>query len=298
MAEQNGLVRRGIGTWQRVESTYRILWRWPVIPVFIIMVLVVAAIFAPLLSPHNPERNSLYDRNDEPVWLAGSSGKFILGADFLGRDISSRILYGARISLMVAAIAITMGTIVGTSLGLIAGYFGGVLDEIIVRIMDVNAAIPFLLLALIVVMVFGASLPVLMGVLALSTWAGPARLVRGQAMQLKTLDYVALAKVSGASTFRILYNHVFPGVMNTMVVAATLSVGSVILTEAILSFLGAGIPPPTPTWGSMVADGRDYLGSAWWVAFFPGMAIFVTVLAFNFFGDWLRDRTDPRLRQL
>lgn len=298
MAEQNGLVRRGIGTWRRVESTYRILWRWPVIPVFIIMLLVVAAIFAPLLSPHNPERNSLYDRNDEPVWLAGSSGKFILGADFLGRDISSRILYGARISLMVAAIAIAMGTIVGTSLGLIAGYFGGVLDEIIVRIMDVNAAIPFLLLALIVVMVFGASLPVLMGVLALSTWAGPARLVRGQAMQLKTLDYVALAKVSGASTFRILYNHVFPGVMNTMVVAATLSVGSVILTEAILSFLGAGIPPPTPTWGSMVADGRDYLGSAWWVAFFPGMAIFVTVLAFNFFGDWLRDRTDPRLRQL
>jgi peptide/nickel transport system permease protein len=179
-----------------------------------------------------------------------------------------------------------------------SGYFGGYVDEIVVRIMDISLAIPFLLLALIVVMVFGASLTVLMGVLALSTWAGPARLVRSQVLQLKTLDYVALAKVSGASTFRILYKHILPGVTNTIIVVATLAVGSVILSEAILSFLGAGVPPPTPTWGSMVADGRDYLGSAWWVAFFPGMAIVLTVLAFNFLGDWLRDWFDPRLRQL
>jgi len=274
------------------------LRRWPIIPVFILILLVVAAIFAPLLAPHNPVRNSLFDRNDEPAWHPDSSGKFILGADPMGRDVLSRIIYGARVSLMVAAIAIAMGIIVGTALGLIAGYFGGYVDEIVVRIMDVNAAMPFLLLALIVVMVFGASLSVLMGVLALSTWAGPARLVRGQTLQIKTFDYVSLAQIAGASTFRILYKHVFPGVMNTVVVAATLSVGSVILSEAILSFLGAGVPPPTPTWGSMVSDGRDYLGSAWWVAFFPGMAIFLTVLACNFIGDWLRDRFDPRLRQL
>jgi peptide/nickel transport system permease protein len=200
--------------------------------------------------------------------------------------------------MMVAAVSITMGVITGTALGLVSGYFGRHIDELIVRIIDISSAIPFLLLALIVVMVFGQSLAVLMGVLALMSWAGPARLVRGQALQLKTLDYVALAKVSGASTYRILTQHIFPGVMNTIVVAATLQVGSLILAESILSFLGAGIPPPTPAWGSMVSDGRDYLATDWWVAFFPGMAIFLTVLAFNFLGDWLRDRLDPRLRQL
>ena len=298
MAEQRAIVRQGIGTWRRVEGAYRILQRWPVIPVLILTLVVVVAIFAPLLSPHNPVKNSLFDRNAVPVWYPDSSGKFILGADPLGRDVLSRIMYGARISLMVAAVAISVGSIAGTALGLMSGYFGGYVDEIVVRIMDISLAIPFLLLALIVVMVFGASLTVLMGVLALSTWAGPARLVRSQVLQLKTLDYVALAKVSGASTFRILYKHILPGVTNTIIVVATLAVGSVILSEAILSFLGAGVPPPTPTWGSMVADGRDYLGSAWWVAFFPGMAIVLTVLAFNFLGDWLRDWFDPRLRQL
>lgn len=298
MAQERPLAFEGLGVQSRVRRIFRTLRRWPVIPVFIIAVLVVAAIFAPWLSPHNPIRNSLWDRNDPPIWYAESSGRFILGADPLGRDVLTRMIHGARISLMVAAIAIVMGTITGTALGLISGYFGGYVDEIVVRIMDISAAIPFLLLALIVVMVFGASVTVLMGVLALSTWAGPARLVRGQALQLKSLDYVALARVAGAPTFHILYRHIFPGVMNTMVVAATLSVGSVILTESILSFLGAGIPPPTPTWGTMVADGRDYLASAWWVAFFPGMAIVLTVLAFNFLGDWLRDRFDPRLRQL
>jgi peptide/nickel transport system permease protein len=272
--------------------------RWPIIPVAIIGLLVICAIFAPWIAPYDPELNSLFDRNVPPFWYAESSGEYILGADPLGRDILSRIIHGARISMMVAAISITMGTITGTTLGLISGYFGGYIDELIVRLMDINAAIPFLLLALIVVMVFGQSLAVLMGVLALSSWGGPARLVRGQTLQLKTLDYVAYSRVSGASTFRILYRHILPGVLSIVVVTATLEVGSVILAESILSFLGAGIPPPTPAWGSMVADGRDYLGSAWWVAFFPGMAIFLTVLAFNFLGDWLRDRWDPRLRQI
>ncbi|MCI0437929.1 MAG: ABC transporter permease [Chloroflexi bacterium] len=275
-----------------------VLRRWPVIPIFIIAVLIACAIFAPWIAPKDPLRNSLFDRNDEPFWYAESTGKFVLGADPLGRDILSRIIHGARVSMMVAAISISMGVIVGTTLGLISGYFGGIVDELIVRLLDINAAIPFLLLALIVVMVFGQSLAVLMGVLALSSWAGPARLVRGQTLQLKTLDYVALARVAGASTFRILYKHILPGVVSIIVVTATLEVGSIILAESILSFLGAGIPPPTPAWGSMVAEGRDYLGSAWWVAFFPGMAIFLTVLAFNFLGDWIRDRWDPRLRQL
>lgn len=281
-----------------VKKGYQFLRRWPVIPVAIIALLVISAVFAPLLSPHDPLKNALRDRNDEPIWMAESSGKYILGADFMGRDVLSRIIHGARISLMVAAVAISTGLLVGTTLGLVAGYYGGYVDEIIMRLMDINAAIPFLLLALIVVIVFGQSLTTLMAVLALSNWGGPARLVRGQTLQLKTLDYVALARTSGASDFRILVKHILPGVQSIVVVTATLQVGSVILTESILSFLGAGIPPPTPAWGSMVSDGRDYLGSAWWVAFFPGIAILLTVLAFNFIGDWLRDRWDPRLRQL
>ncbi len=275
-----------------------VLRRWPVFPIAIVLTLIISAIFAPLISPHDPELNSLRDRNDEPIWMDGSSGDFLLGADPLGRDVLSRIIHGARVSLMVAAVAISAGLTIGTTLGLIAGYVGGVVDEIIMRLLDMNAAIPFLLLALIVVIVIGQSLTTLMIVLALSGWGGPARLVRGQTLQLRTLGYVEQAQISGASTPRILYKHILPGVQNTIVVVATLEVGSVILAESILSFLGAGVPPPTPAWGLMIAEGRDYLGTAWWVSFFPGVAIFLTVLAFNFMGDWLRDRWDPRLRQL
>ena len=290
--QSQGPWRRGIGNVGHVAR------RWPVFPIGIILTLVIFAIFAPLISPHDPELNSLRDRNDEPFWMEGSSGDFLLGADPLGRDVLSRIIHGARVSLMVAAVAIAAGLTIGTTLGLVAGYMGGVVDEVIMRLLDINAAIPFLLLALIVVIVRGQSLTTLMIVLALSGWGGPARLVRGQALQLKTLDYVSQAKVSGASSFRILYKHILPGVQNTIIVVATLEVGSVILAESILSFLGAGVPPPTPAWGLMIAEGRDYLGTAWWVSFFPGVAIFLTVLGFNFMGDWLRDRWDPRLRQL
>ena len=274
------------------------LRRWPIFPAVIIVTLVVFAIFAPQISPHDPLLNSLRERNDEPFWMADSNGKYLLGGDPLGRDVLSRIIYGARISLMVAAVAIFAGLTIGTTLGLVAGYVGGLVDEVIMRILDINAAVPFILLALIVVIVLGQSITTLIIVLALSNWGGPARLVRGQAFQLKTLDYVAQSRVSGASGKRIILKHILPGVQSTIIVVATLEVGSVILAESILSFLGAGVPPPTPAWGSMVSDGRDYLGSAWWVAFFPGVAIVLTVLAFNFMGDWLRDRWDPRLRQL
>lgn len=276
--------------------------RWmrdsPLVPLVILSGFVVAALFAPWISPHDPLKTSLQDRNDEPIWMAESSGKFILGADFLGRDVLSRVIHGARVSLIIGTVAMSTGIVVGTTLGLVAGYFGGNVDEIITRLADINAAIPFLLLALIAVMVFGQSFFLIIMILAYGTWSGFARQVRGLTLSLKTMEYVALAKVAGASSGRILYRHILPGVVNTVVVIATLGVGSVILSEAILSFLGAGIPPPTPAWGAMVADGRDYLASAWWVAFFPGMAILFTVLALNFTGDWLRDRLDPRLRQI
>ena len=296
------------------SRTLYVLRRWPVFPIFIIAVLVTCALFAPLVSPNEPERQDLRARTSAPVWfpdcgegengftsncvVVTSKNTYLLGADALGRGLLSRIIFGARVSLTLAAVSIVVGTLVGTTLGLTAGYFGGIIDELIMRLTDVATAIPYLLMALIIVVVFGQKFYVIVGVLALASWPGIVRLVRGQTLQLKTLDYVSLARVAGASTPRIMIKHILPGVTNTLVVATTLQVGSIILAEAILSFLGAGVPPPTPSWGSMVSDGRNYLGSAWWVAFFPGIAIFLTVLAFNFIGDWLRDRWDPKLRQI
>lgn len=288
-----------------------IVRRYPVLPALIVLTLVIAAIFAPLIAPKETEVNNLRHRNYPPVWQdadmdakelnAGrEEGNYLLGADALGRDVLSRVIFGARISLVVAAVAISAGVFIGTTLGLIAGYFGGIIDEAIMRLLDVNSAIPFILLALMIVIVMGQSFTTLIVVLSLSNWGGPARLVRGQALQLKTMDYVHLSRVSGASNTRIILNHILPGTRNIIVVVATLEVGGVILAESILSFLGAGVPPPTPAWGSMISDGRDYLltGAAWWITVFPGLAIFLTVLAFNFIGDWVRDRWDPRLRQL
>ena len=310
-----------------LSKTLYVLRRWPMFPMFIIATLIVSAVFAPFVAPNEPIKQDLRAKTDAPFWYEVCGTKqnpinnkevpevpwldkcrqtgenfYPLGADPLGRGLLTRIIYGARVSLVLAAVAIVVGTLIGTVLGLSAGYFGGVIDELIMRLTDIATAIPYLLLALIIVTVLGQKVfingDVIVLVLALASWPGIVRLVRGQCLQLKALDYVALAQIAGASTTRILYRHILPGVTNTIVVATTLQVGSIILAESILSFLGAGVPPPTPTWGADVAFGRDYLGSAWWVAFFPGMAIFLTVLAFNFIGDWLRDRWDPRLRQL
>jgi peptide/nickel transport system permease protein len=294
-----------------IRQFFQIVRKYPVIPGLIILGIVIFAIFAPLIAPKDPEINNLRHRNYPPMWqdsekdaseiAAGREpGTYFLGADALGRDVFSRIVFGARISLAVAAVAIAAGLFIGSTLGLIAGYFGGIIDEAIMRLLDVNSAIPFILLALMVVIVMGQSFTTLIIVLAISNWSGPARLVRGQALQIKTMDYVHLSRISGASNTRIILNHILPGTRNIIVVVATLEVGAVILAESILSFLGAGVPPPTPAWGSMISDGREYLltGSAWWITVFPGFVIFLTVLAFNFLGDWLRDRWDPRLRQL
>ena len=258
-----------------------VLRRWPAIPMAIIFTLVICAIFAPLIAPNDPELNDLRARTDAPFWYAECDGEafppekpwltgcrqtgenfYPLGADPLGRGLLTRIIYGTRVSLRLAAVAIIVGTVVGACFGLTAGYFGGVIDELIMRLTDIATAIPYLLLALIIVIVFGQEEYVIIGVLALASWPGIVRLVRGQTLQLKGLDYVALARVAGASRLRIMYRHILPGVSNTIVVATTLQVGSIILAESILSFLGAGVPPPTPSWGSMVSDGRDYLNSA------------------------------------
>ena len=278
--------------------SWRFVREWPVIPGALVFLLFFAAIAAPLVSPHDPLKGDLFKSGQPPVWAEGGEAAHLLGTDINGRDILSRVIYGARISLIVAAVVLTTGGIVGTVVGIVAGYYGGQIDELLMRIVDFTLAVPFLLIALVVVIVFEQSLTVLITLLAIFSWGGFARQIRAETLSLKTRDYVAQALVMGANTPRIMFRHIFPGVVNTLIVVSTLRVGSLILAESILSYLGAGIPPPTPAWGLMVAQGRSYIAVEWWITFFPGMAIFLTVFAMNFLGDWLRDRFDPHLRQL
>ena len=240
----------------------------------------------------------LGDRIEVYVRPPGST-KFLLGTDHLGRDILSRIIYGARIAIIISLVTLGVGGTIGVVMGLIAGWYGGFVDEFLMRLVDIKLAIPLILIALVLVITLGQSLWIIVTVLCLFIWPRFARQVRGEVLQLKHMDYVSLAKVSGASTAKILFIHIFPGTINTLIVVATLQVGIVILLESTLSFLGAGVPPPTPAWGSMVSEGRDKLaGGVWWISTFPGIAIMLTVVSLNLFGDWLRDTLDPRLRQL
>ena len=281
------------------------LRRWPILPTAVLLVLLVTGSLAPWIAPHDPISQSLRDRNAPPTWNGRwyeehpeARTRYVLGADQVGRDVLSRLVYGARISLLVGATSLAVGLVLGTALGLIAGYFGRHVDEVIMRLVDVWVSLPFLLLALVTAIVFGSSFRLVLVLLALLAWAPFVRNVRAEVLSLKEQDYVALARVAGASPLRIMVKHIMPGVISIVTVIASLQVGSLILAEASLSFLGIGIPAPTPAWGSMVADGRDYVATAWWVSFFPGLAIFLVVMSLNFLGDWLRDRLDPRLRQI
>ena len=280
------------------ERAWRIVRRYPVIPVAIVILLAVIAIFAPLISPKHQLESNLAEVKTPPAWVEGGKLEYFLGADHIGRDILSRVIHGSRISLMVAGIVLSAGAVIGTSLGILAGLSGGFWDEFIMRLVDLTYAVPFLLVALVTAVVFGPSLGLVLILLSLFSWPGFARQTRGLTLQLKTMDYVATARIAGSSTMRISYKHILPGVINIVMVLATLQVGGLILTESVLSFLGIGIPAPQPAWGSMVADGREFIGTAWWISVMPGFAIFLTVFAFNFLGDWLRDYFDPRLRQL
>ena len=282
----------------RLSSAYQSFRRWPIIPVAIVLILVVVAIFAELAAPHHPLAGDLDDRNVPPAWSEEGTSEFLLGTDHIGRGVLSRIIFGARVSLTVAVTVLIAGAALGTLVGLVAGYMGGIVDEVLMRLVDFVFALPFIVVALVASVVWGSSLELVIILLALFTWAPFARQVRAESLQLKTMDYVALARVAGASGFRITVRHILPGVVNTVMVLSSLQVGSLILTESVLSFLGVGIPPPQPSWGSMVAEGRQYISTAWWISFFPGLAILFIVFSMNFFGDWLRDKLDPRLRQL
>ena len=278
------------------SKIFYVIRRWPVIPILILSIMVFIAVFAPLISPMGPKEINLRGRAAPPIWEkewydANPKNEitYLLGADHVGRDVLTRMFYGARISLAVAVISLTAGVVIGSAIGLVSGYYGGFIDEFSMRAVDVWNALPFLLIAILAAVTFGQEVWIVMVLLALVAWAGNVRNVRAEVLTLKTRDYVSLAKIAGASDFRILMRHIFPGVVNTIVVLATLRVGGLILAEASLSFLGAGIPAQTPTWGNMISEGREWLSTAWWIAMFPGIAILLVVMSVNFFGDWLRD---------
>lgn len=282
---------------QRLRHQIFFFRRWPILSVAILAVAAFAAVSATFLAPFNPRVGDLDEKFTPPIWSVNGSTKHPLGTDHLGRDIVSRLMYGARISMSIAAVSVFLGSIIGVGVGMFSGYLGGWVDNIAMRVVDVFLAFPLILLALALVAVFGDSVILVTVLLVSWSWTSFARQVRGETLQLKEMDYVQQARVAGASAFRIVARHIFPSTLNTIMVIASLRVGFVILVEASLSFLGAGVPVSTPTWGSMTSDGRQYISTAWWVAFFPGLAILLVVVASNFLGDWLRDKLDPRLRQ-
>ena len=274
------------------------LRRLPVIPTTIIVLVIVISLFGEWLTPASAYDQNLRLRFLPPAWLEGGDARFLLGTDNLGRDILSRIIVGARASFIVAISALTFGSALGSIIGLASGYFGGRLDTFIMRTADGMMAFPLVLAALLLVAVIGPGVHTVVIATSLVLWARFARLIRSEVLSVRERDFVKLARIAGASSLRIMFIHILPNVLNSVVVLLTLQLGFVIIVEATLSFLGAGVPPPTPTWGQMVAGGRTYIETAWWISVFPGLAIAAVVLAFNLLGDWLRDHLDPKLRQL
>jgi peptide/nickel transport system permease protein len=282
----------------RLQRLTQGLRRAPIIPLIIIVAFVSTAAFAEFLTPHSPTKVSLPKRLRPPAWVQGGSWTYPLGTDPLGRDILTRLIYGARVSLLVAALTLLLGGGIGVTLGLLAGYHGGRLESIAMRAADITMAFPIILFAILLVSILGGGLFNVVISVGIVLWARYARVVRGEVLAIMQRDFIARARINGCSSTRIILIHLFPNVLNTLMVLLSLQVGWLIIVESSLSFLGAGVPPPTPTWGSMIAEGRDYITRAWWVSLFPGVAIMLTVLAFNLFGDWLRDTLDPRQRQV
>jgi peptide/nickel transport system permease protein len=267
------------------------------IAVAVLGLFIMAALLAPLIAPADPMAGSLEDRLMPPAWVEGGDARHLLGADDLGRDILSRLVYGAQVSLAVSALAILGAGLVGSAVGMIAGYFGGWTDRIVMRVVDLALSFPVIMLALLFAALFGPSLVNIVVVLMLVLWSPYARMARGETLRVKKLDYVDLARTAGASHLSILIRHILPNISGALIVLATLQVGTVIVLEASLSFLGVGVPPPTPSWGSMVSDGRNFIASAWWVSLIPGLAVLVVVMSANMLGDALADFLNPDRRR-
>jgi peptide/nickel transport system permease protein len=286
----------GADTGAHGRQVARAIRRAPIAAVVIIAAIITMAAGADVLAPHSPIAVRMELALTPPWFMAGGQRAYPLGTDALGRDVLSRVMFGGRASLFVALVSIGASTVLGTALGLVAGYAGGWVDTVVMRAVDVVLTLPVILLALVFVVTVGPSLWIVTLILALVLWSRFARLVRGEALAWKQREFVQYARGAGSSPLRIVLVHVLPNLANSVVVLATLQVGFAIVVEASLSFLGAGAPPPAPTWGGMIASGRTYIETAWWLVVFPGVAVVLTVLSFNLFGDWLRDTLDPTLR--
>lgn len=269
--------------------------RTAAVGVLILFILLMLAVFAGPIAPQDPTRQSLRDRLVPPAWQTSGTTQHLLGTDQLGRDILSRLIYGTRISVFVGLSVLTFSTAIGAFLGLIAGYYGGRIDAIVMRVVDVFLAFPFLLLAIVFMATLGPSLSNVIFVLSITGWVDYARVVRAQVLSVREREYVNAAAALGNGDLPVILRHVLPNIAASIIVIASLQLGTVIIAEASLTFLGLGVPPSIPTWGGMLATGRDYMALAWWLATIPGCAIVLTVLSTNFIGDWLRDILDPTL---
>ena len=258
--------------------------------------LIVVAAAAPWIAPQDPERQSLRTRLGAPTLEAGDGRAHVLGTDHLGRDVLSRLIYGARVSVVIGFSAVAVGALIGATLGIIAGFRGSWTDSVIMTLADAQLAFPFILLAIGIIAVLGPSFRTLIIVVGLSGWVSYARILRSQVLVLRSREFVDAILALGGSTPRIVLKHVLPNVLSTLVVIATLELARAIVLEATLSFLGLGIQPPTPSWGGMIHEGREYLDSAWWISTFPGLVLMLTSLVVSRTGDWLRDVLDPTLR--
>jgi len=268
-----------------------------IIGLLLVLASVLCAIFAPYIAPYDPGAASLGHRLDMPKWLDDTGkSQYLLGGDQVGRDLLSRIIYGARISLLVGIGGVAISMVLGTFLGIISGYFGKWMDDLIMRLAEVQLGLPFILLAIVIMSVFGTGIEKIIIILGLTYWVSFARLIRGEILALKEQEYIQAAKAIGGTHFKIILKHILPNVASSILVLATMCIAEFILLEASLTFLGLGVEPTVPSWGGMLADSRNYMTSAWWISVFPGIAIMLTVLGFNLLGDWLRDRLDPNMK--
>ena len=271
----------------------------PMIPLVILVGIALVAVFANQLAPHNPEIGSLTARFKPPFWVTGGTTEYLFGTDQLGRDVLSRLIFGARVSMIVGFTAVVFAGILGTTLGILSGYLGGWVDQVIMRLTDTWLALPALTFAIFLAAIAGPSMWNIVIILGLTYWTRYARVIRGEVLSLKEREFVRLAIVAGCSKFTIMRRHILPNVINSAAVLASLMLGVVIITEATLSFLGVGVPPPEPAWGLMLSDGKQGLMVGyWWLTVFPGGCIVLMVLSANVLGDWLRVKLDPQLRQL
>jgi peptide/nickel transport system permease protein len=264
----------------------------------VLLVVVLAAMAAPFIVQNDPFAIRLVQRLKPPGYVNAAGSAFWLGTDMLGRDVLSRVVYGARVSLVVGLSAVVISGTIGLLLGLLSGYFGGLVDDVIMRIADIQLSFPTILLALAIMAVLGSGLDKLILVLGLTGWVQYGRIVRGQVLSIKEEEFVLAARATGEKQWRILFQHILPNIWSPIIVIASFSVASNIVAEASLSFLGVGVPPSIPSWGTMLADGRQYIGVAEWLTIPPGVAISLTVLSINILGDWLRDYLDPRLKNI